>query len=198
MPVTRSRTGFYDVNLDQTNTTRFLFGDEDATHDVKYHQTAKMDDNFPTLTRREDQPNMVSSEVFPICFCPYSLFNISQSLSHQRHSHLCTVGLLYTTASFISHFATLLFIIRSQATIASRSNPFFSFFLLFPPNPLSRRCSYLNSPTLPLISPFPAQSSLNSIFPRCTADNCFLPVVCIFCCVRPCFIAISCSRRHVT
>ncbi|RGP77325.1 hypothetical protein FLONG3_4560 [Fusarium longipes] len=51
MPVTRSRTGLYDVGLDQTNTTRFLFGDEDTNapgHSVP-------DENFPTLLRRDDQ-----------------------------------------------------------------------------------------------------------------------------------------------
>jgi len=63
MPVTRSKTGFYDVNLDQTNTTRFLFGeDEDtAAPDVKAYQGSTADESFPTLTRREGQPNMVSS-----------------------------------------------------------------------------------------------------------------------------------------
>ncbi|KAF5001293.1 hypothetical protein FGRMN_1138 [Fusarium graminum] len=51
MPVTRSRTGMYDVGLDQTNTTRFLFGDEESSalgHSVP-------DENFPTLVRRDDQ-----------------------------------------------------------------------------------------------------------------------------------------------
>ncbi len=60
MPVTRSRTGFYDLNLDQTNTTRFLFGeDEENTYQANKNMNG-MDDNFPTLTRREGQPNMVS------------------------------------------------------------------------------------------------------------------------------------------
>lgn len=51
MPVTRSRTGMYDVGLDQTNTTRFLFGDEESNamgHGIS-------DENFPTLVRRDDQ-----------------------------------------------------------------------------------------------------------------------------------------------
>ncbi|EJT71478.1 RNA-binding protein [Gaeumannomyces tritici R3-111a-1] len=51
MPVTRSRTGFYDLGLDQTNTTRFLFGDEDNTGDMS--QFANTDESFPTLTRHE-------------------------------------------------------------------------------------------------------------------------------------------------
>ncbi|UZP33214.1 hypothetical protein NXS19_001030 [Fusarium pseudograminearum] len=57
MPVTRSRTGLYDVGLDQTNTTRFLFGDEDSNalgHSIP-------DENFPTLVRRDDQMQNLSS-----------------------------------------------------------------------------------------------------------------------------------------
>ncbi|KAM0353697.1 hypothetical protein ACHAPU_001714 [Fusarium lateritium] len=57
MPVTRSRTGMYDVGLDQTNTTRFLFGDEESNalgHSVP-------DENFPTLVRRDDQIQSLSS-----------------------------------------------------------------------------------------------------------------------------------------
>ena len=70
MPVTRSRTGFYDFSsLDQTNTTRFLFGEEEehaANGENKmYHQAANakltgLDESFPTLTRSEGQTNMVS------------------------------------------------------------------------------------------------------------------------------------------
>lgn len=52
MPVTRSRTGLYDVGLDQTNTTRFLFGDEEPS--ALGHVSAP-DENFPTLVRRDDQ-----------------------------------------------------------------------------------------------------------------------------------------------
>lgn len=52
MPVTRSRNGLYDMNLDQTNTTRFLFGD-DEPKTLPRGQTP--DENFPTLVRREDQ-----------------------------------------------------------------------------------------------------------------------------------------------
>jgi hypothetical protein len=57
MPVTRSRTGLYDVGLDQTNTTRFLFGDEDSNalgHSVP-------DENFPTLVRRDEKMQNLSS-----------------------------------------------------------------------------------------------------------------------------------------
>ena len=73
MPVTRSRTGLYDVGLDQTNTTRFLFGDEDSNalaHSVP-------DENFPTLVRRDDQ--MVSSVFHLLC-------NFHPKQSSRRHS----------------------------------------------------------------------------------------------------------------
>ena len=52
MPVTKSRNGIYDTNLDQTNTTRFLFGDDEPN---ALPQRRTPDDNFPTLVRREDQ-----------------------------------------------------------------------------------------------------------------------------------------------
>ncbi|GKT49944.1 uncharacterized protein ColSpa_10125 [Colletotrichum spaethianum] len=54
MPVTRSRTGLYGADLDQTGTARFLFGEEDVSGENKYGQN-NGDDNFPTLVRRDDQ-----------------------------------------------------------------------------------------------------------------------------------------------
>lgn len=60
MPVTKSRTGFYDIGLDQANTTGFLFGDDDSTPEAKLYTQTNTDDNFPTLVRRE--PNMVSCD----------------------------------------------------------------------------------------------------------------------------------------
>lgn len=51
MPVTRSRNGPYEASLDQTNTTRFLFGDDEPN--MPRRQTP--DDSFPTLVRRDDQ-----------------------------------------------------------------------------------------------------------------------------------------------
>ncbi|KAK1995959.1 ARM repeat-containing protein [Colletotrichum falcatum] len=57
MPVTRSRTGLYGADLDQTGTTRFLFGEEDTSGDNKYGQN-NGDDNFPTLVRRDDQMSL--------------------------------------------------------------------------------------------------------------------------------------------
>ncbi|PHH66643.1 hypothetical protein CDD81_6480 [Ophiocordyceps australis] len=58
MPVTRSRNGLYDMNLDQTNTTRFLFGDDDQQ---AFSRGQTPDDNFPTLVRREDQMSLSSA-----------------------------------------------------------------------------------------------------------------------------------------
>lgn len=52
MPVTRSRNGLYDAGLDQTNTTRFLFGDEEPS---ALALGSTPDENFPTLVRRDDQ-----------------------------------------------------------------------------------------------------------------------------------------------
>ncbi|KAF4973412.1 hypothetical protein FSARC_306 [Fusarium sarcochroum] len=66
MPVTRSRTGMYDVGLDQTNTTRFLFGDEEANnlnHSIP-------DENFPTLVRRDDQILSASSAALDLALSP--------------------------------------------------------------------------------------------------------------------------------
>lgn len=76
MPVTRSRTGFYDLNLDQTNTTRFLFGDEDGPNELKQYQANMADDNFPTLTRLEGQPNLVG---FVILVPQISIVSCSRS-----------------------------------------------------------------------------------------------------------------------
>lgn len=52
MPVTRSRNGLYDLNLDQTNTARFLFGEDETNNFSGGHPP---DDSFPTLVRRDDQ-----------------------------------------------------------------------------------------------------------------------------------------------
>ncbi|KKY38053.1 putative rna-binding protein [Diaporthe ampelina] len=57
MPVTKSRTAFYDINLDQANTTGFLFGDDDNVIDGKLYTQANNEDNFPVLRR---EPNMSS------------------------------------------------------------------------------------------------------------------------------------------
>ncbi|KAM0209631.1 hypothetical protein ACHAQI_006372 [Fusarium lateritium] len=66
MPVTRSRTGMYDVGLDQTNTTRFLFGDEESNamgHGIS-------DENFPTLVRRDDQILFTPSAALDLALSP--------------------------------------------------------------------------------------------------------------------------------
>lgn len=59
MPVTKSRTAFYDINLDQANTTGFLFGDDDNVIEGKLYTQANNEDNFPVLRR---EPNMVSQK----------------------------------------------------------------------------------------------------------------------------------------
>lgn len=60
MPVTKSRTAFYDINLDQANTTGFLFGDDDNVIEGKLYTQASNEDNFPVLRR---EPNMVSQDL---------------------------------------------------------------------------------------------------------------------------------------
>lgn len=59
MPVTKSRTAFYDIeNLDQAGTTGFLFRDDDSAPEGKLYTQTTTEDNFPTLIR---QTNMVST-----------------------------------------------------------------------------------------------------------------------------------------
>ena len=64
MPVTRSRNGMHEMlSLDQTNTARFLFGEEEnpSASDVKsYLQMDATDDRFPILVRRDEHPGQVS------------------------------------------------------------------------------------------------------------------------------------------
>lgn len=55
MPVTKSRSGPYETNLDQTNTARFLFGEDEPNLPNRHTP----DHSFPTLVRRDDQ--MVSA-----------------------------------------------------------------------------------------------------------------------------------------
>lgn len=70
MPVTRSRTGFYDAaGLDQTNTTGFLFGDEEPSG---LGNASGHDENFPTLVRRDDKI------VSPLSF-EFSLLHVASS-----------------------------------------------------------------------------------------------------------------------
>jgi hypothetical protein len=70
MPVTRSRNGLYEINLDQTNTARFLFGDDEPNALPRGNTP---DDHFPTLVRREDQ--MVSESSF--CALNFPVFRAS-------------------------------------------------------------------------------------------------------------------------
>ncbi|TVY84508.1 Pumilio domain-containing protein [Lachnellula suecica] len=65
MPVTKSRNGMHDMlSHDPSNTTRFLFGEEDGSSspDVKtYLQMNATDDKFPILVRRDEYPGLLSA-----------------------------------------------------------------------------------------------------------------------------------------
>jgi hypothetical protein len=60
MPVTKSRNGMHEMlSMDPSNTTRFLFGDDEpaaTSSDNEYLQMNTTDDKFPILVRREDYP----------------------------------------------------------------------------------------------------------------------------------------------
>lgn len=71
MPVTKSRTAFYDINLDQANTTGFLFGDDDNVIEGKLYTQANNEDNFPVL-RREPNMSNASGEASIIAARPAS------------------------------------------------------------------------------------------------------------------------------
>jgi hypothetical protein len=70
MPVTRSRKGLYETNLDKTNTARFLFGDEEPNGMAR---GSTPDDHFPTLVRREDQ--MVRGFIIVFAFLDSACFS---------------------------------------------------------------------------------------------------------------------------
>lgn len=131
MPVTRTRNGFYDLNLDQTNTTRFLFGDDEPNHLPRGHTP---DDSFPTLVRRDDQ---IVSHLLLFCSCNRSRLELERRFSlpcslclffHPPASCGCQLALgswqcfspLLLTHSHAFAFATLL-------------SPPFSYFLTYSP-----------------------------------------------------------------
>jgi hypothetical protein len=65
MPVTKSRNGMHE--LDQTNTARFLFGEEEPSsnsNSQNYLQMNTTDDQFPILVRRDEYPGLVSFHLF--------------------------------------------------------------------------------------------------------------------------------------
>ena len=75
MPVTRTKNP-YDVSLDQTNTTRFLFGEEDdAARKDAFSQGSAADEAFPTLVRQNDQMVCLLSDslTLPGFFIPTSV-----------------------------------------------------------------------------------------------------------------------------
>lgn len=65
MPVTKSRSGFQEIlSLDQTNTTRFLFGDDENTTSPEISNYLEMnttENKFPVLIRRDEFPNLLSA-----------------------------------------------------------------------------------------------------------------------------------------
>lgn len=67
MPVTKSRTAFYDIeNLDQAGTTGFLFRDDDSAPEGKLYTQTTTDDNFPTLIRQTNMVRTVPSCRYPV------------------------------------------------------------------------------------------------------------------------------------
>ncbi|KAJ3477192.1 hypothetical protein NLG97_g8903 [Lecanicillium saksenae] len=67
MPVTKSKNGLYEVNLDQTNTARFLFGEDEPS---AFPRRDTPDHNFPTLVRRDDQILSASSAALDLALSP--------------------------------------------------------------------------------------------------------------------------------
>ncbi|RKF71683.1 putative rna-binding protein [Golovinomyces cichoracearum] len=63
MPVTKTRFGLREMALDQTNTARFLFGEEETPSSglSDYLQVNATEENFPILVRREDYPSLLST-----------------------------------------------------------------------------------------------------------------------------------------
>ncbi|KHJ35245.1 putative rna-binding protein [Erysiphe necator] len=64
MPVTKTRPSFRDMSLDQINTARFLFGEDESNTSSganEFLQVNATEENFPILVRREDYPNMLSA-----------------------------------------------------------------------------------------------------------------------------------------
>ncbi|RKF62256.1 putative rna-binding protein [Erysiphe neolycopersici] len=64
MPVTKTRPSFRDLALDQINTARFLFGEEESSSKSganEFLQVNANEENFPILVRREDYPNLLSA-----------------------------------------------------------------------------------------------------------------------------------------
>ncbi|KAI1004792.1 Pumilio domain-containing protein [Podosphaera aphanis] len=65
MPVTKSRTGLHEMQLDQTNTARFLFGEEEvattSTRVDDYLQRNTNKHSFPILVRQDNFSDVLSA-----------------------------------------------------------------------------------------------------------------------------------------
>ncbi|TQW00580.1 RNA-binding protein [Cordyceps javanica] len=83
MPVTKSKNGLYEVNLDQTNTARFLFGEDEPS---AFPRRDTPDHNFPTLVRRDDQILSASSAALDLALSPSPKPDASRNWSNvNRH-----------------------------------------------------------------------------------------------------------------
>ncbi|KAG4444243.1 hypothetical protein IFR05_000218 [Cadophora sp. M221] len=65
MPVTKSRNGMHEMlSLDQTNTARFLFGEDEGAPSPDVNQYLDMngaENKFPILVRRDEYPGLLSA-----------------------------------------------------------------------------------------------------------------------------------------
>ena len=68
MPVTKSRNGMQEMlSLDQTNTARFLFGEDESAPSPDINQYLDMngaENKFPILVRRDEYPGVVRFALF--------------------------------------------------------------------------------------------------------------------------------------
>jgi hypothetical protein len=104
MPVTKSRNGINEMfSLDQTNTTRFLFGDDETSSspDQKsYLQMNANDENFPILVRRDEYaqkvrvnpPKVIIHVLIDLCSYPHLLLHLTLPL-RPRRVQIQTAGL---------------------------------------------------------------------------------------------------------
>ncbi|OAA76685.1 Armadillo-like helical [Akanthomyces lecanii RCEF 1005] len=84
MPVTKSKNGLYEGHhLDQTNTARFLFGEDEPN---AFPRRDTPDHNFPTLVRRDDQILSASSAALDLALSPSPKPDASRNWSNvNRH-----------------------------------------------------------------------------------------------------------------
>lgn len=114
MPVTRSRNGIHEMlALDQTNTARFLFGEDEpvTSPEIKGYHFAMdaTDDNFPILVRQNEHPSGVSysnsvqrlgiHKANAVCSCPLRpLLSIWQTRTSVNRARMAGQRLLRVIA----------------------------------------------------------------------------------------------------